>query len=144
MRGYGRYMDDGYALFADWDEMKRFAIAFQKQCAALGIAVNPRKFRMVPATAPFVFLKTRFQLDERGRVHRRVCAEGLKREKRRLRKFRSMIGEGRISYGDAARSYASWRGPLARGDAAGFLQCKMDRYFYAVFGVPWRECLACQ
>lgn len=144
VRGYGRYMDDGYALFADWDEMKRFAIAFQKQCAALGIAVNSRKFRMVPATAPFVFLKTRFQLDERGRVHRRVCAEGLKREKRRLRKFRSMIGEGRISYGDAARSYASWRGTLARGDAAGFLQCKMDRYFYAVFGVPWRECLACQ
>lgn len=139
--GYGRYMDDGYALFADWGEMKCFAADFKGQCAALGIAVNPRKFRMVPVGAPFVFLKTRFQLDSRGRVHRRVCAEGLKREKRRLRKFRAMIDEGRIEYADAARSYASWRGTLARGDAVGLLQCKMDRYFYATFGVPWWDCL---
>lgn len=141
VRGYGRYMDDGYALFADWGEMKRFAAEFQRRCLRLGIRVNPRKFRMVRITDPFVFLKTRFQLDGRGRVHRRVCPEGVKREKRRLRKFRGMINDGRLEYRDAALSYASWRGTLLRGDAGKYLQAKMDRYFYAVFGVPWRDCL---
>ena len=52
-----------------------------------------------------------------------------------------MIAAGRIGYEDAARSYASWRGTLARGDAVGLLQCKMDRYFCETVGLPWRECL---
>lgn len=141
VRGYGRYMDDGYAIFADWNEMRAFAEAFCRRCAELGLALNERKFRMVPVGQPFVFLKTRFQVDSRGRVHRRVCAEGIKRQKRRLRKFAGMIAAGRIGYEDAARSYASWRGTLARGDAVGLLQCKMDRYFCETVGLPWRECL---
>ena len=91
--------------------------------------------QLLRITDPFVFLKTRFQMDEHGQIHRRVCSDSIKREKRKLRKFKAMVAAGRLRLADVARSYASWRGVLDRGDAGRFLKYKMDCYFYGVFGV---------
>lgn len=141
IKGYGRYMDDGYVLFGDWQEMRRFAIEFQQRCEAEGIVINPRKFRMLHIEDPFVFLKTRFQIQPDGRIVKRVCVDNIKREKRKLRKMMGLVREGRLELSALGASYASWRGTLLRGSASRLLQRKMDEYFKSVCGCAWRECV---
>lgn len=141
IKGYGRYMDDGYVLFDDVNDMKQFAFEFERACTAVRLILNPKKFRMISLTDSFVFLKTRFQVTENGKVVTRICADGIKREKRKLRKMMVLHNSGILTLSAVATSYASWRGTLLRGDASRYLQWKMDNYFEDVVGKSWRQCL---
>ena len=133
VKGYGRYMDDGYALFATKEEAWAFARAFEERCGAIGLALNPKKFRVQKISAPFTFLKTRFRLGETGRVTVRVAPECLKREKRRIRKHAAMVEADVISVDAACQSYASWRGSVLAASSGRYLARKMDNYFAAFF-----------
>ena len=42
VKGYGRYMDDGYALFATKEEARRFARAFEGAAPRWGLPSIPR------------------------------------------------------------------------------------------------------
>lgn len=141
IKGYGRYMDDGYVLFSDWNEMKHFAVLFEQKCKAAGVVLNPKKYRFIRIDEPFVFLKTRFQVSATGKVVRRICPESVKREKRKLRKLDGLHRRGMLSLSTIGSSYASWRGTLLRGNASRFLQWKMDGYFHSLIGKSWKECV---
>lgn len=132
VRGYGRYMDDGYALFATKEEARRFSHAFEERCEMLGLRLNPKKFRMQKVSAPFTFLKTRFWLRDTGRVTVRMAPESLKREKRRIRKHVILKARGVLDGQSMHQSYMSWRGSVLAASSGCYLARKMDAYYQVV------------
>ena len=114
VRGYGRYMDDGYVLWPDWDDLWHLGRAFEERCTCLGIAMNPKKFRFVRIGEEITFLKTRFRLHADGHVERRLPAAVLRQHKRRVRRLQGLVERGVMSLEDLACSEASWEGVLKR------------------------------
>ena len=112
--GYGRYMDDGYALFGDWDEARDFARGFGSRCAALGLSLNPRKTRLLHPGEEFTFLKTRFLLCANGEVRKRLPAETYRRRHRHVMGMERLARAGVLGPDDLVASEASWRSVLLR------------------------------
>ena len=112
--GYGRYMDDGYALFGDWGQAHEFAEGFCLRCQELGLAPNPRKTRVIRPCEEFTFLKTRFCLYAGGEVRKRLPADTLRRRRRHVAGLERLARAGVLAPDDLAASEASWRSVLLR------------------------------
>jgi len=114
VRGYGRYMDDGYALFGGWDEALHFTCEFGVRCAAMGLSLNPRKTRLIHPGEEFTFLKTRFRLSADGEVSKRLPAETYRRRSRHVAGLERLVQAGVLGPEDLVASEASWRSVLLR------------------------------
>lgn len=112
--GYGRYMDDGYALFGSWEEARAFRQEFGVRCAAMGLSLNRRKTRIVHPDEEFTFLKTRFCLGTDGAVRKRLPAETYRRRNRHVAGLQRLVRAGVLGPDNLAASEASWRSVLLR------------------------------
>lgn len=112
--GYGRYMDDGYALFGNWEEARVFMAGFGVRAASLGLSLNPCKTRLVHPGEEFTFLKTRFRLCPDGKVVKRLPAETYRRRHRHVAGMERLVRAGVLGQDDLAASEASWRSVLLR------------------------------
>jgi hypothetical protein len=107
---YGRYMDDIYLVHRDKDYLEKCLAEIKIICDTLGIAVNEKKTRIFPLRKGMLFLKGKYYLLENGRVLKKSTKESAKRMRRKLRKFRKLIDEGKMNYQDLRTAYQSWRG----------------------------------
>lgn len=117
VRGYGRYMDDGYLIHESKGFLRDCLAEIRRVCAALGLVLNERKTRIVRLSHGFPYLKVRHYLLPGGRVLRKPGRGSAARMRRRLRAFRRKVDEGVMDEADAWRSFESWRSHLSRLDA---------------------------
>ncbi|MDR2096534.1 MAG: hypothetical protein LBP76_13615, partial [Treponema sp.] len=61
-------------------------------CTALKITVNKKKTRIVKLASGVVFLKGKYILLPSGKVLRRPGKDSTKRMRRKLKKFRALLG----------------------------------------------------
>lgn len=115
VKGYGRYMDDGYIIDTDLHRLKQIVNLFIRKCNALGIKMNLKKCQFVRIDKPFTFLKTRFFITKSGKVVRRIGRKAVTKERYRLRKFRSFIEQGKMSFDEVNLGFHSWLCGLTRG-----------------------------
>ena len=139
---YGRYMDDGYALFATRGQARDFLCGLKRRCEDLGLALNPKKTRLICMDEPFVYLKVRFQLMPGGRVARTCDASKLGRERRRMRAHEKLAASSStFSVADAAQSYSSWRSTVMHCDGGNAVLMRMDGFFRSIFCADWHDAL---
>ena len=110
IKTYGRYMDDIYLVHRDKEYLEKCLVEIKKICDTLGIAVNEKKTRLFPLRKGMLFLKGKYFLLENGRVLKKSTKESAKRMRRKLRKFRKLIDDGKMNYQDLRTAYQSWRG----------------------------------
>lgn len=145
IKGYARYMDDGYLLHISKEYLTRCLEQMKEVCASLGIALNLKKTKIVPIKRGFKFLQVKFKLTETGKVVRKMSFETIKKMRRKLKKFKLWNEAGRLvaigkkvirkvfSLADICKTYGSWRGHMKRGDSFRAL-ARMDNYFKSLFG----------
>ena len=114
---YGRYMDDFYLIHESKEYLQVCLLLIEHECAKLGIALNPRKTRVVKLTRGFTWLKKRIFYTETGRIVMKPCRDSITRERRKLKKMARMVAEGVMTPEQAQQSYQSWRGGMAHLDA---------------------------
>lgn len=117
VRHYGGYMDDTYAIHRDKEFLRYLLEEIRGVCSGLGIVINERKTQIVRLSQGFTFLKMRYIITETGRIVVIPCRKSIVRERRKLRKLKPMLDDGRISYDDIRSQYRSWRGNVVRYDA---------------------------
>mgnify|MGYP001620215435 FL=1 len=105
IKGYGRYMDDGYLIHEDIHYLEYCLERIKEVCAELGITLNLRKTKIRPITRGIVFLKTKFILTETGRVLRKMSRASMRAMKRKLFKFRKWYEAGEFSLEDIRTAY---------------------------------------
>lgn len=134
VEAYGRYMDDSYMIHMSKQYLRVCLALVKDRCSRIGITVNDKKTRIVKLSRGFVFLKKKIFYGENGKVVMRPCRDSITRERRKLKKMRSMVESGEMTMEDVTRSYQSWRGSLA-GLEAHQTKMSMDALFRSLFKI---------
>lgn len=132
IKGYARYMDDGYIISDNLKCIKRCEKIIYEECEKLGIIINSRKIKICKLSHGFTFLKKKFILTNHGAVIIRLIPKSFKAVKRRLKKMK----EKQLSFEDAYNSYKSWRGSL-KGNKCKRSIMNTDKYFNDLFIKPF-------
>ena len=109
IRGYGRYMDDGYAISHDKETLRKVLDAIRKESALFGVEINEKKTQIVKLSHGFTFLKIKFSITETGRIVKRLSRTNVTRERRKLKKLAKMVPPD-----DLKASFTSWKGHASR------------------------------
>jgi hypothetical protein len=135
INGYGRYMDDLYLIHGSKEYLKYCREEITKVCEGLKISINKKKTRIVKLSQGMEFLKGKYILLPSGKILRRPCKGSARRMKRKLRKFKALLAEGKMNYEDVRISYQSWRGNFKKRfnayRQAGFIDRMYWNYFIA-------------
>lgn len=132
IRGYGRYMDDGYLIHKDKEYLKYCLKEIKALCSELGIVLNPKKTQIVKISHGFTWLKCRFIVTDSCKVIKKICKNSVTRERRKIKKLSAMQQKGIVSIEDVTASYQSWRGYASHFDAYRTIQ-NMDKLFKEEF-----------
>lgn len=76
---------------------------------------NLRKTQIVKLSRTFSFLKVRWTLTATGKVIKRLNPDTITRERRKLKKLKSLLDEGKITMDIIESQYQSWKGDKGKG-----------------------------
>lgn len=117
IRGYGRYMDDGYLIHESKDYLSYCLGEIRQLCEELGITLNRRKTQIVKLRHGFTWLKIRFLLTETGRVVRKIYKRSVTKMRQKLKQLRRRYLEGATTMKDIEAAWQSWASYAGRFDA---------------------------
>jgi hypothetical protein len=126
---YGRYMDDLYVIHHSKAYLMQCLKELKQACEKLKITINEKKTRIIKLSHGVDFLKGRYRLLPSGRVVRLPGKDTTTRMRRKLKKFRKLIDEKKMSFNDVRTSYQSWRGNYKRRFTAYYRVKYMDKVF---------------
>lgn len=115
INGYGRYMDDGYIISDSIEQLKEIRKELENKAEALGLKLSKKKCKIIRIEKPFSFLKSRFGVDESGRVIHRMWKESAPRMRKKIRKFRAFVDCGRMTFEEVNGIFHAWIMGLRRG-----------------------------
>lgn len=136
MKYYVRYMDDGIVICQSKEELKQLLIAVQAVCDKLNIKLNQTKTHIVKLSRGFKFLKIHYYLQETGRIVRKIAHEGIKRERRRLKKLRRLYNAQKITMQSVINSMSSWLSHCKRANTYRTRRVMLKRFFAIFPEVP--------
>ena len=111
---YGRYMDDIYIIHSDKQYLQNLLDDVLKISDVLGLHVNRRKTKITPLKRGFTFLQVKYSLTPSGKIVKRVKPDRFIRERRRLKKYRLLLENNKITQDVIRNAYYSWRGNLEK------------------------------
>lgn len=129
-----RYMDDFPLIHQSKEYLKHCLQNIKQALQPLGINLNEKKTQLYPLKQGINFLGFKFKLTKTGKVIRLLSKKNIKRQKRKLRKFKRLVNEGKMTRKKADECYESWRDHANKGNSYKLLQ-RMDAYYAAL----WEE-----
>ena len=119
IKGYGRYMDDGYIISNDLNELKEIKEKLYKFVESIGLKMSDKKNKITPFKHhSFTFLKFRFRLLETGKITQKLNKKSTKGIIHKLKTYKKWVDDPCINFTifDAYQSYQSWRSHIERGN----------------------------
>ena len=135
IKGYGRYMDDGYMIHPDKAYLQRCLEGIKTICTELEITLNTKKTQIVKLSHGFTFLKIRFFLLNSGRIVRKIYRRSVTKMRRKLKSLRSKVDKGKMSYADVYQSWQSWKSYALNFNAYKTIR-NMEALFNRLFLAP--------
>ena len=117
VKHYVRYMDDGWLLHESKEFLQQCLERIKEKCKEYGLVLNERKTHIVKLARGFTFLKVKYFVTETGKIIRKISAESVTRERRKLKKLKNRLDRNLLAFMDAAQSYKSWDGHASRFDS---------------------------
>lgn len=142
MHFYGRYMDDGYIIHHDKEMLKECLKVMKEICEKLGLTLNLKKTHIRKLSGGFSFLKRRYHIESSGKIIVRPSRKTMTRMRRRLKKFRKRISEGKMSIKAASQSFQSWHSHIEKTRRYKSRQ-RMESLFRELFKVDFKEGCRC-
>ena len=133
IEGYGRYMDDGYAIHEDIDYLYLCMESLDLMCQRTGVELNRKKTVVIPLADYFRWLKTKFIVTPNGKVVLKMNRDSTIIIRRKLRSFKKWHEEGRMEMKDIRSPVDSYKGHMRRGNSFKVIQ-STDHYFKSLFG----------
>ena len=129
---YGRYMDDSYLISNSKEELQNALEEIAKLCEKYKIKLNPKKTRIAPIKQGVNFLHCRYKFSSTGKILKFGGRESVKRERRKLKKFKEKLNNGELERKQIAEFYNSWRGFMRYFDSRKLLE-NTDRLYRKLF-----------
>lgn len=128
---YGRYMDDFYLLHKDKEYLKSCRKKIEEHVGELGLTLN-NKTQILPLKNGIDFLGFHTYLTESGKVIRKMRRRSKNNVRRKLKKFKIMVDDGRMEKSTIEHSYQSWKGHAKNGNCHHLVK-DMDKYYKKMF-----------
>lgn len=132
IKGYGRYMDDGYLIHHSKEYLHHCLEKIKEICNELGITLNEKKTQIVKLTHGFTFLKARFFLLPSGRIVKKIYKRSVTKMRQKLKKFKGLVDAGKIALADVAVSVTCWIAYALKFNAWHTVQ-NIKQLFYRLF-----------
>lgn len=114
------------------DEIDHLIKEITKLCEKYKIRLNPKKTRITPIKHGVDFLHCRYKFGRTGKIIKSGGRESVKRERRKLKKFRKKLDEGELDRKQIAELYSSWRGFMQYFDSKTLLK-NTDKLYNKLF-----------
>ena len=137
---YGRYMDDMYIICKDREELKSIIAGIAVEAKELGLFINEKKTRICKLSDTFKYLQIKYTLTDAGKLIKRINPKNVTRERRRLKAYKHLIDEGKMTYADVEQAARSWMGEYSK--LMSKLQIKhMKSLYQELFGkeLTWKQ-----
>ena len=108
MEFYGRYTDDFYCVCPDKERLKQALEGIYKIADAYGLIINKKKTRICKLSSFFRYLQTGYTLTETGRLVIKINPKSVTRERRKIKAYKRLLDNDRISYLTVENSFKSW------------------------------------
>lgn len=108
VEAYGRYMDDGYLISDSKEALEHALEVMRTVCRELEITLNERKTH-IQKIRNFTWLKIRWRLSDSGRIIRKIYRRSVAVMRRKLKSFRRLVDEGKMTLDDVYSSFQSWQ-----------------------------------
>ena len=132
IKGYARYMDDGYLIHHSKARLQECMEKIKTLCKDLGIVLNDKKTQIFKLTHGFPWLKIRVFVTPSGKIVKKVYKRSVTRQRRKMKKLRFMLDEGKVTIDDCYNAWQSWRAYALRFNAWHTVQT-MGKLYDALF-----------
>ena len=130
---YGRYMDDIIIISDSKEELKDLLEGIKGELAKLKLEINEHKTHITKLSRGFTFLQIKYSFDG-NRIIKRPTHTKLARERKRLRKFRKLCNQGKITELEIYNAYKSWRNTVVKDcNACSKSIASIDRLYAELF-----------
>lgn len=117
IKHYVRYMDDLILIHQDKEYLHRCLREIQQISSNLGLLLNNKKTQLFKLSQGINFLGFKFNLSASGAVYCILLKENIKKRKRKLRKYKNLVLQGKMTKGKADECYESWKAHAENGDS---------------------------
>lgn len=133
IKRYGRYSDDAYYITRTTEEAKDILNGLSEVVNELGLVLNKKKIKIHPISQPFKLLHHIYWVEDTGRIVQKIFKESVAIERRRLRAYKRLLEDGRMSYEQIESAFKSWI--VSSYKYMSFDQIKnMARLYYQLYG----------
>ena len=132
IKGYGRYMDDGYLISESKEYLQECLMKIRALCDELGITLNEKKTQIVKISHGFTYLKARFFLLPSGKIVKKIYKRSVTKMRQKLKKFKGLQAAGKLKTEDIDISVTCWVA-YARKFNAWHTTENMIQLFYRLF-----------
>lgn len=112
MKYYARYTDDMYVIHKDKQVLVDLLAEIDKILAEHGLKLNKKKTHIRKLNRRFVFLKVRYELTDTGKVLMLPSKATFTRERHKLKAFKQMCKDNKMTLSQVADQYRGWRGTV--------------------------------
>ena len=103
-----RYMDDGVILHNNKD----YLISVKEKLSAVaekyGLRFHDKKTKIVKISKGFQFMKVHYYVHSNGKTIKKLDRSGITRMRKKLKKYRRKVDEGKMTLDDVYASVQSW------------------------------------
>ena len=128
IKRYARYMDDFPLIHQDKKHLVFCREVIGEKLGVLGLRLNDKKTQLFPLKQGINYLGFKFKLTETGKVLMLLNKENIKKRKRKLRGYKKLVDEGRMTREKADQCYESWKAHAKKGNSYWLLK-RMDEYY---------------
>ena len=133
---YGRYMDDGFVIAKTKEELVDILSRIEEILSELKLIINRKKTHIIKLKHGFTFLQIKYNITPTGKILKRPTHNKIVRERRRLKAFKRMYDNGRMTIEEITNCYKSWRGTFVKEhNAYRNTLANMDSLFKSLFPV---------
>lgn len=105
---YGHYMDDFFVIAKTREELEGLLSGIERKMTEIRLSINRKKTHIIKLTDGFTYLQVRYTITRTGKILKRPTRSKITRERRRLKAFRRMCDDGRMTEADIYNCYQSW------------------------------------
>ena len=130
---YGRYMDDMFVFATSKEELQMLLKDIKEQLAEVKLEINEKKTHITKLSHGFTFMQIKYSISN-NRIIKRPTHNKIVRERRRLKKFKTLYEKGLVSELYVQNCYKSWRnGVLKDCNAAHGTIHSLDMLYNSLF-----------
>lgn len=129
----GHYMDDYIVIVPPETDPVEILNFIRAKAKELKLTISEAKTRIIPFGKPFRYCKAKYIITERGKIYFTCNRDSVKRDRKKLKAFKKMLDDGKMSYENLWTATNSSLSYLARFNNHKQL-LKLRRLFYSLFG----------